>query len=194
MTALRSRTPRRALVAFAAASALTMSTAAAADAGSWSHADPAGDVVAFDETPTGTPAPTREAGDVRRTSISHGSTRIGIKIKMRKHVKAYSIFYFFSTPNGRYELSRMRLPGMSEVELRKGKSTKAISCSGITWTAVRSRGTMAVSIPRSCLGNPRWIKAGVGVAAFGDEAFYGDDALQTGVTKDIDLSPKVRRG
>jgi hypothetical protein len=89
---------------------------------------------------------------------------------------------------------------MTHVELRKEGRERAIRCSGLKWEIDRERATVAVSIPRWCIGRPRWVRVGIGVVTMptSDGAdsgtIYADDALRHGIGEDVRRSPRVYRG
>lgn len=84
------------------------------------------------------------------------------------------------------------------------RSLRLAVCPGLKAVRQRSTRSAVLSVPTTCLGDPRWVRAGV--VAFGadldqeDDAqaggIYSDDAHRDG-TVDVEkpaLGPKVRRG
>jgi hypothetical protein len=179
----------------AAASALTLGSAAAAQADSWTHSDPAGDVVSFDpHTDAEAQAPTQERGDVRRVRVAHGAHRVTVRFTMRKPLAGdYGIFYRLRTPRGEYDLVRARFDGSTGVYLTKGADQNRVRCSGIRTAFSTDRRTATASIPRSCLGKPRWVRVGAGTLSFTPDAVFWDDGLHRGNTYDQRLSPRLYR-
>jgi hypothetical protein len=61
---------------------------------------------------------------------------------------------------------------------------------------------VTLTVPRSCLGNPRWVEAGEitvrvvdqRTATGSTQTAYGDDAFSPYVSNSIHYSPKVHRG
>jgi hypothetical protein len=197
MTARSSRPLRRAIALLAAACALSLTGTATAHAQTWTHTDPAGDVVAFDgETESQAPAPTQERGDVRRVRVAHNNRRVVVRYSMRKALAGnHMMFYSIRTPKARFDLDRVRFPGMGGgVTLHKSGSEHTIRCSGMRWDIDRERATVAVSIPRRCIGRPRWVRVGVIVMSLTDELVYIDDALSGNGLDSLRQSPRVYRG
>jgi hypothetical protein len=157
------------------------------------------DVTAFgieNEEDGPTPAPEQERGDVRRVRVSHHDRRLVVRFSMRKalagdHVLSYAI----RTPRGGFILDRGKVPGAkATVGLHKQPSGKRIRCSGMRWDIDRERATVAVSIPRWCIGRPRWVRVGVVVVSgMGSDYMYVDDAMSSGGEL-YRLSPRVYRG
>lgn len=195
--------PRRRLAALAGtvatAGALLLAGASSAQADTTSYTDAAGDVTSFTyvdgSDPVVAEAPTRRRGDVRRVRLAHHESRVVVRYSMRDALSSeYGLFYGIRTPQADYSLVRFRFAEGKSVALTKGSSTKPIRCSGISWDIDHEAATVGMSIPRSCLGSPRWVRVGAGVATFaGDERSYWDDALRTGDNADIRLSSRLYR-
>lgn len=79
-----------------------------------------------------------------------------------------------------------------------------VGCEGMTASVDQPTNRIALSVPTSCLGSPRWVSVGVG--AFGIDRskmaanpdtfeMFADDANATGPMQDEELrmGPKVRR-
>ena len=76
--------------------------------------------------------------------------------------------------------------GMAELTKVSGKK---VTCKGLRHSIDYDRATVVASIPRSCLGNPKWVKVGVQSGSTSDfNTFYLDDALTNGT---VGLNPKV---
>lgn len=198
MSIASSRSLRRAVAVLATAGTLTLSGTATAHAERWSHTDPAGDVVHFYfESEEGVPAPAHERGDVRRVRLAHKDSRLVARFSMRKAMAGDHYFaYAIRTPKGEFELSRFRQAGAKSVVVltEEGRETP-IRCSGMEWAIDRERATVAVSIPRSCIGRPRWVRVGIGVVSTVEPgAGYADDALRSGIGPGLRRSPRLYRG
>ena len=54
---------------------------------------------------------------------------------------------------------------------------------------------VTVSIPRRCLGRPRWVKVGIIAVTLEEDVVFADDALTNGVLRANPVyGPLVRRG
>ena len=73
-----------------------------------------------------------------------------------------------------------------------------IRCAGVTRSVKRDVERATVSIPRSCLGRPGWVRVGAGVVKFDvatDEATISlDQAMrEADAVDDLVMGPRVRR-
>lgn len=215
-------TPRRlvaALAAVVAAGTLTTTTSSPAQAEAWTHTDPTGDVtsVVYREESDHlfySPAPEREAADIRSMRAAHNSTRLAIQFSMRDSFSEYRIGYRILTPSAEYYLERARFNGRSSVAFYKevaGYGLKRVACSGVAWNIDWTTAKVAVSLPRACLGHPRFVRVGVTASErdvvppeeAGDDPDWQqwfsrtwvDDALRTGYTgARLGVSPRIHRG
>ncbi|NGZ99529.1 hypothetical protein G5V59_01545 [Nocardioides sp. W3-2-3] len=148
-------------------------------------------------------APDRKQGDVVQTTISHTRTKVVVRIRMRALPRDdWEAFSVIRTPRATFQA-------------HPGSSTATPGTSGSS----RARAFVGPGAPRSprgstaphwcsrwradCLGNPRWIRAGAGIASYDGSALsdddegvtgYGDDALRRSIGEDVRLSPRLRRG
>lgn len=205
-----------ALAAVIAAGALTTTTAVVAHAEAWTHTDPTGDVTAqvyreeYDEL-LYAPAPERLRGDIRSMRAAHNSTRLAVQFSMRDSVSDYRINYRILTPTTEYHLERARFNGHSSVKLFNVTRSKEVACGGVNWNIDWTTAKVAVSVPRACLGYPRFVRVGVEVGErdlvpppeYEDEPDWQDwfsrtwvdDALRTGFTgASTAVSPRIHRG
>lgn len=183
--------------------ALLFSSAGLASAQRWVHADPSGDAVTLiDDESTPTVAPDQKQGDVVQTTISHTRTKVVIRVRMRAVPRDdWMAFGVVRTPRATFDLMQMKLGGGRHFAITKGDGDRDVRCAAKSSRIDRT--ALVFTVPRSCLGNPRWIRAGVGVVTFDgsflDEseeelATYADDALRRSIGDDIRLSPRLRRG
>ncbi|HWI42826.1 MAG TPA: hypothetical protein VNS81_04365 [Nocardioides sp.] len=194
MSTPHARPVRRALAAVAAAGALIL-VPTAAQAQSWSHKDAQGDVqLLADDGAVTVPAPDRVKGDVVRVKVVHGTSRVSIRFTQRAAAPNHLYFYALRTAKADYELTRSRVGRDSDIRLTKAGKSKKLPCDGIAWSLAKGSTIVTASIPRSCVGNPRWIRAGVGVLTLGPAGMYTDDGLQPDSFGDLTLSPRVRKG
>ena len=57
-------------------------------------------------------------------------------------------------------------------------------CRGVRHSIYYTANLMRVSIPASCLGHPRWIKAGLGTVEAAEPTFFVDDGHTDGKVYD----------
>jgi hypothetical protein len=191
------RSVRRLFAVLALAVAVLLSSAGVVSAQNWTLADPKGDVVTItDDVASAVPAPNRRAGDVWRTSVSHTSTSVVIRVTMQAiPTRDWSAFAEIRTPRTSFDLVQFKFDGFRGLSFSKTNgSGDEIRCRGkssrIIGTAIQ------FAVPRSCLGNPASVRVGVGVAVYDEdlEIIHADDALRRGIGETIRLSPLIRRG
>lgn len=176
-------------------------TAAPAHADRWTYDDAAGDMTHTVETPTSTSieaAPEQANGDITQVVVDHRRTKVVVVVRTRSRITGM----FFSgvqirTPGHRFVLMWMRVPGMGGADLIDFGSEKDPRCNGLRQRLIEEKTAIRYSVPRSCLGNPRWLRVGVNLSTTSmltDEG-YDDDGLQTGMTLTgpDGKSPKIRR-
>jgi hypothetical protein len=193
------RLVRSAILAAAAATVVLAPTVA--DADTYRHTDAVGDVYAnVGEADTYAPAPDRAIGDVVSNTIKHKKRAVLLQLAYRDLVNNGEIdtHVFFIRTSRMTRTVRLYAsssnPGGKAV-MYKGKNNK-VRCHvrrHIDYTL----NTAKVVVPRSCLGNPRWVKVGMGSVMFSGttpaDTTWVDDALSTGTDGAAVWSPKVRR-
>lgn len=210
MPALRLRRTVAALAAVVAAGALTTTTAVVAHAEAWTHTDPTGDVtkVAYiDEAddPVLVAVPDQTVGDIRSIRAAHNSTRLAIQFSLRAAMTQYGIAYRIVTPRAEYRLLRLRMGDRPTVTFSKRVGPglydfKSVGCRGVAWKIDWSAAKVAVSLPRACIGYPRFLRVGLTVWSPDPEsneaytAYFTDDALRTGGAAERSaVSPRIHR-
>ena len=184
---------------------------AAAHAEKVATSDAAGDVVALGPTERGADdlsnlvaAPDNTTVDVVRTTVDHRATRLRVRVDLRElgDARLYFAVLRLRTPDAVFEVEVDDLGRRPKAELTRGRGD--VECARLRVETDRGSARATVTIPTACLGDPRWVQVGVGVAsvervtgADGSEEFvtHADDAHRTGDVRDrIALGPKVRRG
>lgn len=197
--------PSRTLAAFAGAAALTITGMSPASAANWGHDDAVGDVQSQTETFEGdegeqTSAPDNTDTDVTRVSVSHRSHRVVLETALRD-VTANSgvVVYDIRTGDRRYSvLQRLGTDRTWPAFDLSRANGDHVRCPGVERSVDRAANSATLNLPRRCLGRPRWVRVGVGVAkvdAATETTFtlLGDDAMQDAViSDDLALSPRVR--
>jgi hypothetical protein len=176
---------RRALIA-TMLTGLAMAPAAAAEARSITNIDQRGDVFSFDESENPTPEPGIVNGDILKTRLSHGINRVRVKVRFAdlKRKGAFRGEYVRIRTNAgvRGSVSLYAGPGdwQGFAQLNRNDGTH-FGCS-IGHSISYADNIVRLSVPRSCLDNPRWVRLGVGsfwYSADGSRVF-ADDALLDG--------------
>ncbi|GAA1538469.1 hypothetical protein [Nocardioides humi] len=182
----------------------TVALAGPAHAGGWTYDDEAGDVATTIVTETSistSVVPEQENGDIVRVVAKHKARKVTIAVRVRTRLTGpFALSSAIRTPGGRFLLMSTRIPGMGGTEMMDFKSKSedpTVRCRGLKRTLNGDRTVIRISIPRSCLGNPRWFRFSVGLSTFnpftGDS--YDDDGLATAMTLFglPVMSPKVKR-
>lgn len=150
------------------------------------------------------PTPDNLTVDVVRTVVDHGARRLRVRVDLRElgRERQYFAVLRVRTPTGTFEVETQHLGRRPEADLtRRGRS---VECPRLRAVSDRASSRATVTVPTSCLGDPRWVQVGVGVAvlttattAEGAEevVILADDAHRAGDVRDqIAWGPKVRRG
>jgi hypothetical protein len=191
---------RSAILVAAAAAVPLIPSAAQAD--TYRHSDVAGDVVSFtgaSETPT--PAPDRANGDVIASTVKHTRTKVIAQMTYRDLANADGFnghFFRIKSNKMRRDVTVVTASGIKpQVVVTKPNGKKA-TCN-VKRSVDYSLHTVTVTVPRSCLGNPRWVKVGMAsvfmTGVGNDDTQYVDDALLSGGVPSTGptYSPKVFR-
>ena len=194
---------RRLVATLGLAVALVMSSAGLASAQRWSHTDASRDIVTFaggEDDPVLAVAPDRDEGDVVSTTISHTRTKVVIRLRMRTVPRGdWVATAQVRTPRSTYYLHQVKFDDERHF-------TIFADSDGPRCTAKSSRidrTALVLTVARSCLGNPRWIRVGAAIITFEqnptddeevDGVSYVDDSLRRTLGGDLRFSPRLRRG
>ena len=150
------------------------------------------------------PTPENLTADVVRTVVDHRASRLRVRIDLRELGRARQYFAVLRvrTPAGTFEVETDNLGRRPQVDMtRRGRS---VECPRLRAVGDRAAARATVTIPASCLGDPRWVQVGVGVVELTtrttpegveEVVVLADDAHRAGEVRDrIALGPKVRRG
>lgn len=187
-----------------AAAALVVLVPSAANAASLLRTDTVGDVqtVTLDDQGnfSGDPVvvPTRTIGDITKTRITHSTTTVRVEMYYRALPKAgfINVHQFrFVTDELEREVSvvagKGNWAGQSTMYTKAGNE---YPCSTLRHLVDYTNKRVIVNVPRSCLSNPKFVKAGVGFAAFsGDTMWFDDGQVNAGNGDTLTLSPGVFR-
>jgi hypothetical protein len=201
--------PTLTLAALTGAAALTVAGMSPASAASWAHEDAVGDVRSYtwDErkgTESGPdPRPANTDTDIARFSARHTPRRVVLTTTLRDITPASGVtVYQIRTGNRAYEavqrLGTKREMGPAFRLYRLNGDP--VRCKGVRRSVDRTTEQAVVSIPRRCLGRPRWVRVGAGAVNVSETRttfrLFFDDALRAGAG-DLDnlrLSPRIRHG
>jgi hypothetical protein len=142
-------------------------------------------------------APRVRDPDVIRTVVAHRRHNVVLRLKFadlqRRGAKLQLATIRTDTKtDGVYGLTLISGPGMVMVFLDNTEGPAR--CYGLGYRISYHRNLVQLSVPRSCLGNPRWIRAGQGVIGLvGKGNVYVDDGLQDGISNNLRLTRKLYR-
>ena len=188
---------RSALVVAAAMTVPLVPTAAHAD--KYVASDALHDVAKLDGT-TATLQPDRTEGDIVRSSVRHRAKRVILTMRFSE-LSAVGLgdLHLFAIRSDK--LNRLIVVdtgpdhwgGKVFVEKPNGKKVKGCS---VRRTIDYAGNTATVSVPRSCLGKPRWVKVAMQHGTFvTQDDLYVDDARATGLdaAASFHYGPRVYR-
>jgi len=193
----------RPLLVAALAAGLVVAGSSAAQAQSITDADAAGDMVNFGyDDEESRPAPNQVRNDVLRTTLTHGATRISIRVKyaeLRRLGQGHGQYVQMVTNEGvRRGLDVSAYPNnwAGGTGMWRERDESSVRCA-IRHSIDYTRNVIAVSFPRQCASSPRWVKFRVAAQRYGEGGIYLDDALRDkpwyGETWPTQ-SPRVYRG
>jgi len=165
-----------------------------------SHVDATGDVVAFtpeSDFEDAVPAPERRNGDIRGFYYTHGKRAVIVTIRFVELSKADGLgtVVRLNTDRGRRDI--VHVAGLRPMMSSPHRSVRCNIRTSVSYANDR----VQLVVPRRCLGNPRWVRAGAGVftglETSEDEPLFVDEAYRNGnVTQsnDLRLGGRVLRG
>jgi hypothetical protein len=179
----------------------TVALAAPAHADRWTYDDAVGDVTHMIETPTSMSietVPEQTNGDVTQVAVDHRRTKVVIELYTRARITgAFGINAVVRTPGQHYMLMSFRMPGMGGTQLMTLSDEPDRRCTGLKRKLIADKTAVRLTVPRSCIGDPRWVRVGATLSTFGlfTGEGYDDDALRTAspLFGKTAMSPKIRR-
>ena len=192
-----------------ASTALLALAPTAASAATWRHTDAAGDVLVsaydVDSEPLGSGVdPSVRDGDVVTSSLRHGPYRVVSTVHLRRLGTAvpttFTAGYRASSGVRRWVSLTVDATRPRGQVMMATPAGDPVRCRGLERRVDLRRATLVISVPRACLGRPRWV-SGTAMVARSDHdpdftriRTYVDDGLLVGTTRSPGWSPRVRRG
>ena len=179
--------------ALLAAAALTLGTTSVASAATWSHPDATGDVASStDGGTTTTPAPTNTSADITALRVAHntGSVVVRITTKTALPTSNGAAVVDIATSTAKFEVSLGKIVGGLSLAKPSGKP---VPCNGLKGVDDTVHHRVQITVPRSCIGKPHWVKVGAGVVVYkaATNTMFADDANSATVGDNLVLGNKV---
>ena len=179
---------------FVRTSALALTTTlavllpAAAEAASYVTPDTTGDVLKIDSNDNTTKQPDVTDGDIVRSSVAHGKRRVTVAMSHRDLVSPtsndinVSIFRIGTNKRRIRWVQVIATAGhTSGVATLQKSSGHRVKCRGVRWNIDYPTHVVSASVPRRCLGNPKWVHVGMATGKLSsDDVVYLDDAQTNG--------------
>lgn len=203
------RTQLRAAMLATTVAAAVIAPAAAASAASTTVSDPQGDVWestydADTQTETFTKADSVTNVDLVSSTVSHGARRVNVKMQytdLKKTGATYYSIVYLRFDNGPQRVAAIDTSagwGGKHVLFKNGKNSNGpVACSGFTHAIDYQANTVTMSIPRGCLGTPRWIESSVLASGSLDDGTTTHYYLDNGATAGhayLKWGKRLRRG
>lgn len=164
------------------------------------HLDATRDVALFDpesRSDTPSPLPANRSTDIVSTVVQHRARRLAVRVELRNTARSGYRFVVagLRTPADEHFdilLDYSRRPASGRVEVT-GSRGRPVSCPGRSWSLDPATAHVRVSVPRSCLGDPRWVRVGVGTTAVSRDfdSIRGDDSRRDGLARNrLVLGPR----
>jgi hypothetical protein len=189
------------LIASAVACSSVLLAAPAAYADKHVATDAARDVVSFDDSLDPTPEPDQTDADLRKIVVKHTNRRVIIKAKLRElsalNGKEFVQLYAMVDTNEKDRSAVTFKTGSRKPGFQLIKGGKEVACAGVRKKISPAKNFIRMSIPRSCFGNPRWIKVAMAsLSGNASEVRYYDEAYRVGskVDSSFRFTPRLKRG
>jgi len=168
---------RRGAPALLAAAALALGSSTAASAATWSHRDATGDVRSMDpDTQATAPAPGHRNTDVTSWRVRYAGSTVGVSITTARSLSRSGYAYLqVATPAAIYELYAGKTTSRTHL-IRNGEE---LTCSGLRPRYDGTHHRLQITLPRRCIGAPRWVSIAASTVSPGTTRYF-DDATRTG--------------
>lgn len=193
----------RALVALTTAT-LTLGLASPAHAAQNVRTDASNDVVRMSLESEGVPqpAPNANQGDIRRFVVDHRATNVLVTARFNDLVRGKQHHYHvlqLLTADVRNDVEIAVEPGgrAQGTTTYTNRAGRRVACAGLETNIDWSTNVLRVKIPRKCLGNPNWVRAGYGYFRITPKwDLFADEAYRNGAIGEEKpaFGPRVHRG
>lgn len=186
--------------AIACSAVLLASPSAFADKSS--ARDTSGDALSFAEGDIDNAVmdPAHTDADITKSWVNHTDGRVNIKVKLRDLTSIgsgeFRQLYADIKTNKNHQAAITYKFGGEKTGFALVRGKKEIRCRGVRNTISPSLNIIKISVPRSCLGKPTWVKVGMAALSGSGTQFHHDDALssRSDLTNGLRYTPKLRKG
>lgn len=162
----------------ATSACLVLAISSVASAQTLRHTDPAHDVVKMKNDGSVVAAPTNKTTDIVHVTFRHTSLRVITTMRLRDYGGSWEYYGTIGTATQQYYVLGT---DSSTFFLSKAGTERPIACSGLSVTIRPAKNTLRVSIPRTCLHRPRWVRMGLAYIVDGKGGvMFSDDGLHKG--------------
>jgi hypothetical protein len=168
--------------------------AAPAEAGRQTARDAAHDVYRIPAGGTPVLAPDNRFHDIVRAGTVHRGRTLKLWLEVRRLADGgYVATWDVKTPSTRWALHHDTRAGTVYTSLFHGQQ-EVLDCGGLRGRALPRQDRVQVTVPRACIGRPRWIRFGASMGLETKNAHYLDDArIDAGFfSNKCRLGPRVR--
>jgi hypothetical protein len=136
-----------------------------------------------------------KAHDIVRAGTVYRGRTLTLWVQVRRLARTdYIANWEVKTPHARWAVHYDREVGPAYTSLFHFGGPEVLDCQGLRGKALPRRERVVVTVPRACIGSPRWIRFGASVGHQAPHAFYLDDArIDAGFdSSHAKLGPRVR--
>lgn len=151
--------------------------AAPAHAGRQTTKDATRDVYKIPAGGTPSIARSNRLHDIVRAGTVHRGPTLRLWLQVRRLPDAgYVATWDVKTPNARWALHHDTRGGTVYTSLFHFHGPEVLDCGGLRGKALPRKDRVQVTVPRSCIGNPGWIRFGASMGRETPQLHYIDDA------------------
>lgn len=149
--------------------------------------------------------PHRRLGDVTSLRATHGARRVNVAMGHarldRDAITEGAHLFSLRTSNGPRIGIALEVTDRQVGEAQFFRGDQQATCQGLRGRVDYAHQTVRFSVPRSCLGDPRWVRVGGSTWIITEEGYFIDDAhldgipVGSGLTRSIypEPGPRLRR-
>lgn len=147
-------------------------------------------------------APQAKEGDIKRVTTNHQRSRLTVTTKYVARPDQF-VGLRIAVPRRKFYVSLgfFNFPGMppgEAIQLTEEGVEEPVTCPGLRHVTMPDHAqAVRVRIPRSCLGDPRWVRVGSYAASDENGVSYADESRRVGGADEqykIRVGPKVKPG